>query len=227
MTLAPFPWFPLFPLRGARILKNRPSWLLPFCAIAAARVALMLLAERETADAVLSHLPAAGRAEAAAMLAEESLARAFVEPARLLAGWGAFAGMLWIAVRALKPPDPVPYLSLLALEAHAETIFVLAAGASLLVARVTGNPATALTPGAFAGAILVAPDGPSFPAASLLGALNFFTLWYVASLAAGVRVLCGFTMRLSVLIAACAWILSVLFDLGILTLLVTTLHLRV
>jgi hypothetical protein len=227
MRLSPFPWFPFLPLRGARVLKNRASWLLPFCAIAAARVALLLLAEGETAEAVLAHLPASGRAEAASMLAEESLARALVEPARLLAGWGAFAGILWIAVRALKPPDPVPYLSLLALETHAETVSVFAAGGSLVAALITGNRALALVPGAFAGAAAVAPAGVSFAAVSLLGGLNFFTLWYAASLAAGLRVLCGFSMRLSVLITACAWILSVLFDLGITTLLVTTLHLRV
>ena len=132
-----------------------------------------------------------------------------------------------MAVRALKPPEPVPYLSLLALETHAEAISVLAAAASLLAAFVTGNHAMALVPGAFAGAAAAAPAGLAYPAASLLGDLNFFTLWYAASLAAGIRVLCGFSMRLSVLIAACAWILSVLFDLGIITLLVTTLHLRV
>lgn len=227
MTLSPFPWFPFFPMSGARVMKKRPAWFLPFCVIAAARVTLMLLAERQAVEAVVSHLSPAGRAEAAAMLAGGYLTRALVEPARLLAGWSAFAGILWVAVRALKPPDPVPYLSLVTLETHAESVYAFAAGLSLLVSLITGDSVTAASPGAFAGAAALAPSGASFPVISLLRSLNIFTLWYVASLAAGIRVLCGFTMRLSSLIAACAWALSVLFDLGILTLLVTTLHLRV
>jgi hypothetical protein len=187
----------------------------------------MLFAGDQSIRALVSHLPASGRAEAAAMLAEGTLWRAFVEPARLLAGWSAFAGMLWLAVRSLKPPEPVPYLSLFALVTQAETVGVIASAASLLVSLAGGPALTGGTQGEFAGLASLAPAGTSFQALFLLRSLNIFTLWYVALLAAGMRVVCGFTTRLSAVIAVCAWSLSVLSNLAILTLIISTLHLRV
>ena len=215
------------PVSALRGLRDRPRWLFPFCVLAALQVCLVVAAQQQTIDSVLSHLPgsatAADREVVRGMLSEGLVVGLLFQPIRLLIGWSAFAGTLFALVRSLKLPDPASYLRLLALEVHAESILILAGAAALICGTLCGPPSGAPP---LSAALFFTP-GTSFPLFSLLRSLNIFTLWYVAVLAAGIRVLCGLTLRNAVLVAAGAWALSVLFDIGILTLLISTLHLQV
>jgi hypothetical protein len=65
------------------------------------------------------------------------------------------------------------------------------------------------------------------PVCVLIRSWNLCTLWYVVVLATGIQVLCGFRLHIAALIAAGAWVFTILFTLGIITLLANALHLRV
>ncbi|MEW6510250.1 MAG: hypothetical protein AB1428_04760 [Bacteroidota bacterium] len=218
------------PPRGARLLAERPRWLAPFLILAAIHVALSLVADRQQTDAVLAHLPAtagnAGRSEAAEFIVAGIITRALVQPVRLLAGWSAFAGVMYLLARSLAPRQPLSYMKLFALEVHAEGILALGMAVALARSLAAGSPDLGPFTPAFSMAILSPADAPNSVRA-LLASLNLFTLWYAAVLAAGTRVLCGVRVRVAVVVAAGSWALSVLFDIGILTLLISALHLRV
>ena len=219
------------PARGTRTLRERPRWIGAFLLLAMMSVGLIILTERQTAAAVLARLPSSATPSdndaAVSMLSETLVARSLFEPIRLLAGWSAFAGILFVFVRTLSPPEPVRYLRLFALEVHAEAALLvgrIAAAVSAMLGHASAWPEGGAAP--YSAALLV-PSTHSFTLLSLLSSANIFTLWYVVLLAAGLRVLCGITIRTAALVALGAWALSVLFDTGIFTLLIDTLHLRV
>jgi hypothetical protein len=208
--------FPFLPFRGARALRARPRWLVPFLVLALLHIALLVSSERATLNAVIAHLPpgatTAEREEVGSMVNATRLTQYLFEPVRLLAGWSAFAGLLYLFIRSLSPPGPVTFVRVLTLEVHAE--------AALLLGGI-GMQIPVLS------AVSLLPATSPYPLVALIATLNIFTLWYVVLLAAGIRVLFGLTVRTAALVAVSAWALSVLFDTAILTLLVTTLHLRV
>jgi hypothetical protein len=194
-------------------------------------VVLLIVAEQQTITAMVDHLPpsatAADREEAASVFSATLLARSLFEPVRLLAGWSAFAGALFLIIRSLSPAGPVTYVRVLTLEVHAEAVLLIGGAATALHAMLTpaggGDmpriPLMSLAP--------LLPVSASPAVVALLATLNIFTLWYVVLLAAGIRVLFGMTVRTAALVAVSAWALSVLFDTAILTLLINTLHFRV
>jgi hypothetical protein len=223
--------FPFLPFRGARALRAHPRWLVPFLALASLHIALLIFSERETVNSVIAHLPpgatAADREEVGSMLNATRLTHYMFEPVRLLAGWSAFAAILYLFIRSLSPPGPVTFVRVLSLEVHAEAALVIGGIATAVYATIvqTGGGGDMQIPLLSAAPLL--PATSPYPLVALLATLNIFTLWYVVLLATGMRVLFGMTVRTAALVAVSAWALSVLFDTAILTLLVTTLHLRV
>ena len=161
------------------------------------------------------------------MLSSELPVRSLFQPIRLLAGWSTFAGILYVFIRVLKPPEPVPFGRLLALEVHAETVLLLGGVSSLLSPWIIGHPSELahLTPPFSASWLL--PASAMFPLFSLLSSVHIFTLWYTVILTVGIRIFCGVTVRKAVVITVSAWILSVFFEIGILSLLADRLHFHV
>lgn len=223
--------FAFLPFRGARALRAFPGWIVPFVVLALVQVALMVVAERGTVQAVIAHLPptatAADRGDVEAGFRETLLTRSLFEPVRLLAGWSAFASLLYLAIRSLSPPGPVKFVRVLALEVHAESALVIGGLASALASGFGQGIAGADPPIPLLSAASLLPEGMPYAVVALIATVNFFTLWYVVLLSAGIRVLFGMTFRTAALIAVSAWALSVLFDTALLTLLVNALHFRV
>jgi Yip1 domain. len=191
------------PAASARILRDRPLWVLPFCLLAMLHMGLLAAGDPLRVDAVLAHLPpsavSADRKEVASMFAGDLPVRVLFRPVRLFLGWGTFAGLLSLFARAFSPAEPVQFRRLFALEVHAEAILFIGAALALL----------------------------PFPVCVLIRSWNLCTLWYVAVLVTGIRVLCGFRIHIAAFIAAGAWVFTILFTLGIITLLANALHLRV
>lgn len=190
------------PAAAARILRGRPRWVLPFCLLALLHMGLLAAGDHLRVDAVLTHLPPSAdsmdRQEVSSMFAADRAVRILFLPVRLFVGWGTFAGLLTFIARAFRPVEPIQFRRLFAIEVHAEAILFLAAIIALF----------------------------SSPIPSLIRSWNLCTLWYVVVLATGIRVLCGFRIHIAALIAAGAWVFTILFTLGITSLLVNALHLR-
>ena len=161
------------------------------------------------------------------MIAGGQFVHYLFDPIRRILGWGAFAGLLFALVRFLKPPEPIRYTRLLALEVHAEAAPILGSIIAVALAVTVGSRADGESFLTLVSAAAFLPPDASFPVIALLRSLNIFTLWYVAIIATGIRVLCGLTFRTSAFIAGGAWVLSTLVNLGILALLIHTLHLQV
>lgn len=223
--------FPFLPHRGARALRERPRWFLPFLTLAVLHVALLIVSERETVRAVIGHLPSsatsADREEVVSMFGATLLTQSLFEPVRLLAGWSAFATFLFLIVRSLAPPGPVTFVRVLTLEVHAEAALLIGGVVTAMQVMFVQDGAGGGLQIPLMSAAWFLPASAPYPLVALLATLNIFTLWYIVLLATGIRVLFGMTIRTAALVALCAWALSVFFDTAILTLLISTLHLRV
>jgi hypothetical protein len=217
------------PGAAAAILRRRPRWLQVFAVLCACHLLLAVAVQSHSTALVVGHLPASAsatdRAYVSVILADGFLQRCMFLPIRLLTGWSAYAGVLFLLARSVKPPAPAPFLCFVALEIHAEIILlmdrVVTSAYGILAMPQYLSPVSPLSVAAFV------ESAAPLPIFFLLGRLNFFTLWYVAAVASGIRVLCGLTIRTSALVAVGAWVLSEFFNSGILTLLIRALHLQV
>jgi hypothetical protein len=217
------------PSRSFMRLREHPRWLGTFLFLTTLSVAVLIIVHSHTVRATLEHLPTSAttgdRAMVETMLWGELPSRSLFQPIRLIIGWSGFAGVLFLLSKAFRPPLPVSFPLIFALEVHAETILLLSDIGLCLHIVLQGPGLPSVYP-------LWSADYFASPATlpmihSLLRSINIFTLWYAAILAAGIRVLCGLSIFKSVLVAASAFALSVLFDFGILSLLISAVHLQV
>ncbi len=204
--MRPFLLLPLHPVRAMDELRHTPRWLVAFTVIAAGMLALRLASHSHLVDSTLAALPAsateADKAWARSLLDSELLLRCLAIPLRLFAGMGIFAYFLFMLCIAFDPPVRARFKQVLALEIHAEIINAVGAWVSFAVVMVGSNP-------------------------SLLTSAKFFTLWYVAALAVGVHVVFGYSKLKASLLAATAWIVSVLFNNLLLESVSASMHFRV
>jgi len=142
-------------------------------------------------------------------------------PIRLFLGWSSFALALLHICKAFGPMEAVRFKLVFSLEVHAEAASVLGSLLAAVSAEVFNKEDAVTTHLSFAFLV----RGQSFVIESLLTSLNIFTLWYMIVLFTGVHVICGFSKRKSLLIAAMAWAVSMIFNLGAIQLLHDQLHL--
>jgi hypothetical protein len=193
-------------------LRARPAWFSAFLVLAAISVVIFMLQYPGLLRATLDHLPSVAtdqdRSRAEQWMRTDMVRRAAFLPARLLAGWSAFALLLLAGARAFGPARGVRYAHLLSLEIHAES--VLALGAALAAAHAPG-----------AGWLF----SPGFGGSSLLTSVNLFTLWYVSLLIRGISVLCDTSPRKAFLIVVLSWGIGQALNFGVLSLLQHTFRL--
>jgi hypothetical protein len=203
------------PRRAILRIDKDPRWIGAFAVLAALSMLLFALQYEQSSRDVLSHLPAT--ADAAD---HESVAEAFrmefwrnllALPFRLLLGWSAFAFALTISARALSSKGGGRYLKVLALEVHGEAILLVSAA---LRSIHLPNPSLAM--------LVASPQ--SLLLDSLLTSGNFFTLWYLLVLAAGITVLCNVRYRSGLVLVSVVWALAQLLNIGALTLLAAAFH---
>jgi hypothetical protein len=210
-----------------RRLRESRGWIIPFALLAAGHLLLLSLSDAAVARAVIAHLPssatAGDQAGVRAMLENDLLPRALLLPVRLLAGWSAFTMLLWFLLRSTRPGQPVGFGLLFQLELRAELVLLLGSFAALFLSPEAGDPARTAPFWSLAHYV----SGVSMPAFILLRALDFFTLWYAALLAAGIHVLSNQSIRTSASVAAGACVLTTLFDAGVISLLIEQFHLLV
>jgi hypothetical protein len=195
-----------------RALKARPAWFALFILLAVISVALLVLQYPALIRSTLEHLPKGAtepdRARLESWMSADLIRRGAFLPIRLLAGWSAFALLLYAGARAFGVAHGIRYAHLLSLELHAETAMVI--GSALAVAGVPG-----------AGVLY----SPVMGGASLLTTLNLCTLWYVSLLIWGVSVLCDTSPRKAFLIVVVSWGIGQAFNFGVLSLLQHTFRL--
>jgi hypothetical protein len=217
------------PYPGLLRLKNQPRWLSTFICLAALSAVLLVVVHRHTVEATLAQLPVSATTEDRAlvedMLLSELPLRSLFQPIRLMIGWSSFAALLFLLSRAFRPPSPSSFMHVFALEIHAEAILLLSQIGLCLHIVLQGRGLPSAYP--LWSADIFSSAATSMPIHSLLRSLNIFTLWYIVILAAGIRVLFSLSRFKSVLVAVSAFSLSVVLDIGVISLLIPALHLHV
>jgi hypothetical protein len=186
-------------------------------------VLLQALSFPSLLSATVAHLPASATPEdqrrIADFLSEELPYRLAVLPFRLLLGWWGTAWLMYACLSLVGTRKPVQPVHCFALEVHAEAVGVLAGTAALIRTLVlpAGNAAADLAPPLNAAQFV----GPGIDELLhlLLTSINFFTLWYLVVVGAGISVLCGVRKRKAFLVAAAVWAVSTGFATTVLYLL--------
>jgi hypothetical protein len=210
-------------------IASSSRWVAVFLVLAAVSVAVHFSLHPYLVQATIAHLPSSATAEEKALMAQvlndELPVRLLFIPVRLLVGWSAFALILFGIAMAYRPAERLHYRRVLALEVRAETCNVagqVAAALYLLVMKANGTGPVEIP---FSAAnIIPSSDVVMF---SLLNALNLFTLLYVVFLTEGIALQTGFSRRKAIFVVLPAWGLSVLFQVGTISFLRETMHLRV
>jgi hypothetical protein len=215
--------FVIQPGAVAAQLAATPRWGRAFLLLAGLAILLQALLHPAVTAAAVAHLPASATPEdqrqIVCFLAEELPYRLAFLPFRLLLGWWATGWLIFACVSLTGASKPVQIVSCFALEVHAEAVWVLAQAATLIQCL--------LVPAGKMFAILAPPlnaaqfAGPGIDERLhlLLTSINFFTLWYVLALGAGISVLCGVRKRKAFFVAAAAWAASTGFATTVLYLL--------
>jgi hypothetical protein len=215
--------FVMQPRAVAAELAAAPRWGSAFLFLAGSAILLQALLHPAVTAATVAHLPASATPEdqrrIVAFLAEELPYRLAFLPCRLLLGWWATGWLLFACVSLIGTSKPVQIANCFALEVHAEAVSVLAQAATLIQCLVvpegnmSGDPVSPLNAAWFAG------PGLDERLHLLLTSINFFTLWYVLVLGAGISVLFGVRKRKAFLVAAAVWAASTGFSTTVLYLL--------
>jgi len=204
-------------------LAAAPRWGAAFLLLAGLTLLLQVLSSHAVTLATIAHLPASATPEdqrrIVDFLSEELPYRLAVLPFRLLLGWWATGWLMYACLSLVGTRKPVQPVHCFALEVHAEAVGVLAGAATLIRTLVlpSGNAAADLAPPLNAAQLV----GPEIDERLhlLLTSINFFTLWYLVVVGAGISVLCGVRKRKAFLVAAAVWSASTGFATTVLYLL--------
>ena len=204
-------------------LAAAPRWGAAFLLLAGMAVLLQALSFHAVTSATLAHLPASATPEdqrrIVDFLAEELPYRLAFLPFRLLAGWWATGWLLYACLSLVGTSKPARITHCFALEVHAETVWVIAGAATLLLPLVFPAWSTGADPAPPLNAAQLAGPGLDERLHLLLTSINFFTLWYVVAVGAGISVLFGVRKRKAFLVAAAVWAASTGFSITVLYLL--------
>jgi hypothetical protein len=211
------------PRAVAAQLAAAPRWGTAFLLLAGLTMLLQALSFPAVTSATIAHLPASATPEdqrrIAEFLVDELPYRLAVLPFRLLVGWWATAWLMYACVSLVGTPKPAQITHCFALEVHAEAVRVIAGAATLLLPLVFPAWSTGADPAPPLNAAQLAGPGLDGRLQLLLTSINFFTLWYVVAIGAGISVLFGVRKRKAFLVAAAVWAASTGFSTTILYLL--------
>lgn len=215
--------FVIQPRVVAAQLAAAPRWGTAFLLLAGLTMLLQALSSHAVTLATIAHLPASATPEdqrrIADFLAEELPYRLAVLPFRLLAGWWATAWLIFACVSLIGASKPVQIANCFALEVHAEAVWVIAGAAALMQRFVFPTWSTVADLAPPLNAAQLAGPGLDERLLFLLTSINFFTLWYVVAVGAGISVLFGVRKRKAFLVAAAVWAASTGFSTTVLYLL--------
>jgi hypothetical protein len=215
--------FVMQPRVVAARLAAAPRWGTAFLLLAGLTMLLQVLSSHAVTSATIAHLPASATPEdqrrIADFLAEELPYRLAVLPFRLLAGWWATGWLLYACASLVGTSKPVQIAPCFALEVHAEAVWVIAGIATLLQRLVFPAWSTIADLAPPLNAAQCAGPGLDERLHLLLTSINFFTLWYVVVIGAGISVLFGVRKRKAFLVAAVVWAASTGFSTTVLYLL--------
>ncbi len=211
------------PRAVAAQLAAAPRWGTAFVLLAGLTMLLQALSSDLVASATIAHLPASVTAgdqrRIVDFLGEELPYRLAVLPFRLLAGWWATGWLMYACMSLIGTSKPVQIAHCFALEVHAEAVWVLAGTATLLQRLVFPAWSTVVYLAPPLNAAQFAGPGIDERLYLLLTSINFFTLWYIVAMGAGLSVLFGVRKRKAFLVAAAVWAASTGFSTTVLYLL--------
>lgn len=212
-------------------LKHRPRWLTMFLLLNITLAGVELAMDPVVGEATFARLPPGARAEDRVVLREMldsqlPLRVAFL-PVRNIAGWGLFALCLYYMALAFRPLGPVRFVQVFALEVWAETALTLGSMATVLREWIVpGSPEQFANAPPFSLLGLLESSG-SIGVDTLMGAVTPFALIYLAVLATGMALLCGFRSGRALLVVLGVWGGTLLLNAAALTALKDLLHLAV
>jgi hypothetical protein len=211
----------------ASTLKQKPRWVFAFCMVAVLSVSLEALQYQLHLRTVVDLLPPSATADDRAAVVQamnaEAVTRFAFLPVRLLAGWLLYALMLFYASKIAVARESFRIVQMFSLEVHAEAALLLGKFASAIMLFTTSSPNLPRFTIPF-GAVSFFHN-INFSQFAFLNSLNLFSIIYILILTAGVSVMCGFRYDKSVIVVVGVWGLSLLANIGILTVLRNELHL--
>ncbi len=218
--------FPVRPATTARRIAVHPVLWPALTLVCLTASITLVLRWPATVDAVVQHLPLSATSEdrsaVQAALTDDLALRCATIPVLVTVRLAVFSLLIYVLGRIPSPARSPRFRDIMVLCTHAEVLLAI----GILVAQLAGwNPP--MEGRGIPGVLwIVRTDGNSISAA-LLRSCNVLTLWYVASLAVGLRVLFGGSSLRSLLVAFAAWSVSILANLWLIRLMHDALHLRV
>ncbi|HEV8538388.1 MAG TPA: hypothetical protein VGR15_05620 [Bacteroidota bacterium] len=208
------------PQRAAGIIKSNPRWIVQFLILAVLSIILAVLAQPYVVHLTLDRLPSSATAEDKFIVQQaldgELYVRCAFLPIRLLIGWASFALLLFYACKGWRSKESVRFYHLWSLEVTAESVMVLAQAASLIYALTGGGSSFMRIP--FGLDMVFGPLADPVKRMAL-NSVNIFALGYLYLLTTGISVLYGQSKIKSFFPVLAVWSLSVMFNVGIVSLL--------
>jgi len=200
-----------------------PRWRAPFALLVASSVVIgwfMIPAITEPLRRVYAHSFGESAAETtvSTMMRYFLLLEILVEPMFKLLRWIVFAGVLYLLVLTVTRDRRKLFSRLFAITAYSESIFVLMSTLTVLIIYARGldhiEGSSDLT--VFKGLDFFFPGEPSANLAltTLLTNVNIFSVWYIITVSAGIRLITGLNRFEAVGFATIAWLIWITLSIG-------------
>ena len=200
-----------------------PRWRAPFALLVASSVVIgwfMIPAITEPLRRVYADSFGESTAETtvSTMMRYFLLLEILVEPMFKLLRWIVFAGVLYLLVLTVTRDRRKLFSRLFAITAYSESIFVLMSTLTVLIIYARGldhiEGSSDLT--VFKGLDFFFPGEPSANLAltTLLTNVNIFSVWYIITVSAGIRLITGLNRFEAVGFATIAWLIWITLSIG-------------
>ncbi len=202
------------PSRLFRCLRERPSWVVSFTALAMISMVIEWFTFYPGLETVLGKLPERATSEMIQdtihHLGERRGVNVAFVPIKLGVPIAIFSFVLYLVCSVSKPVSLPDWKYFLAVTVWSSWIPVIDKGLALLTQTVAGvvNPTTGLafTQPLGLGMVRLSSRDPALPYA--LNALNVFSVWYLVLLSLGISLLCGFPRMKALATVSAVWLLG-------------------
>lgn len=218
------------PSRLFKRLRDHPSWVMGFAALAVVGMALEWFSFGAALKTSLSQLPQRATPE----MVQDALiyleGRRFINlafaPLKLGAAVAIFSYVLYLVCSVIKPVSLPGWEHFLAVVVWSNWIMMIEKALSVITRLVVGplNPSAGLAFPQPLGLGMMNPPSSDPGLLYALNAVNVFSVWYLLLVSLGISTLCGFSRLKGMLGATSVWLFGILLSSALLRFAVAGLH---
>ncbi|MGA9365771.1 MAG: hypothetical protein WBW16_15525 [Bacteroidota bacterium] len=202
-------------------LKNQPSWVMSFAALAVVGMTLDWFSFEVALQASLSQLPQRATPEmiqdAVTYLEGRRFINVAFSPIKVGIAIAVFSYVLYLVCSVSRPVSLPGRKHFLSVVVWSSWILMIEKAVALVVRSAIGpvnsNIGLAFSQPLGLGIINVSSSDPGLLYA--LNAVNVFSVWYLFLVSAGISILCGFGRLKSILVVASVWLTGVVVSAGL------------